>query len=222
MRNYFFLFFLSAALIFSSCQNMTKTQKGAAVGTATGGAIGTVIGSATGNTAAGAVIGATVGGVAGAIIGKQMDKQAKQIQNEVPNAEVIHNEGDHTITVNFSSAVLFATDKSDLTETSKATVRDLAKILKAYPDTDLQIQGHTDSQGADDYNMKLSEKRAGSVAEYLRAQAIASSRIVTKGFGETQPVATNATPEGRAQNRRVTFIITPNEKMIQDAQKQAN
>ena len=212
---------LSSALIFGGCKT-TRTQRGAAIGAGAGAAMGAVIGKTAGNTGAGAIIGATVGGVAGAIIGKKMDKQAEEIKKQVPNAEVIHNEGDQGIIVNFSSKVLFDFDQSVLSEKSKATIGDLATILNKYPDTDLTIEGHTDSQGTEAYNQKLSEQRAGSVSSYLIQQNINAGRIKTVGHGELKPIASNDTPEGRAENRRVTFIITPNEKMMQDAQNEAN
>lgn len=94
-------------------------------------------------------------------------------------------------------------------------------MLNKYPDTDLLIQGHTDSQGSDEYNQTLSENRAGSVADYLKTQGVSNTRIKTIGYGKTQPIATNETDAGRAENRRVTFVITANDKMKQDAQKKA-
>lgn len=215
------LILLSAVLLLASCKT-TRTQRGAVIGAGTGAAIGGVIGNATGNTGVGVAIGTVVGGVAGTIIGKQMDKQANEIKNQIPNAEVIHTQGDQGILVNFNSKVLFATAKYDLNESSKSSIRDLAVILNKYPDTDINIQGHTDSQGADAFNQTLSENRANAVANYLKGQGIATSRIITKGYGETEPVASNATEEGRQQNRRVAFVITPNQKMIDDAKKQSN
>ncbi len=208
-------------LVFASCSSMTKTQKGAAIGVGSGAVLGGIIGAATGNTAMGAVVGGAVGGAAGAIIGKQMDKQAAEIKKEVPNAEVIHKPGEEGIIVNFKSNVLFGFDKSDLTVQSKNTLGDLATILNKYPDTDLKVEGHTDAKGSDSYNQTLSEKRASSVSSYLKSIGIASSRISTYGYGKTQPIATNDTEEGRAQNRRVTFVILPNEKMKTEAQQQA-
>lgn len=212
---------LSLTLVFAGCKT-TRTQRGAAIGAGAGAAAGAIIGKTAGNTGVGAVIGATVGGVAGAIIGKKMDKQAEEIAREIPNAEVIHQEGEQGIVVNFSSKVLFGTDKSDLTANSKATINDLASILNKYPDTDLTIQGHTDSTGPEAYNQTLSEKRAQSVADYLKMQGVTAERLTSIGFGETQPVADNSTNDGRAENRRVSFVIVPNEKMKQDALNEAN
>jgi outer membrane protein OmpA-like peptidoglycan-associated protein len=211
---------LVLVIVISGCKT-TRTQRGAMIGAGAGAAVGAIIGKTAGNTGVGAVVGATVGGVAGAIIGKKMDKQAQEIKNEIPNAEVIHEEGSDGIIVNFESKVLFGFDKSDLSEASKSTINDLAVILNKYPDTDLTIQGHTDSKGSETYNQTLSEKRAKAVADFLKSQGVVTSRITPVGFGESQPVASNNTEEGRAENRRVTFLIIPNEKMKQDAIKEA-
>ena len=203
----------------AGCKSMNKTQKGAAIGTAGGAAAGAVIGKAAGNTALGAIIGATVGGVTGAVIGRKMDKQAEEIKNEVPGVKVERVE--EGIVVEFSSEILFGFDRSDLTADAKAKLSDLSKVLTKYPDTDIEIQGHTDNKGTDAYNMRLSERRANSVADYLSTLNVASSRISIKGFGESAPEYTNETEEGRAQNRRVEFLITANEKMKEEARKEA-
>lgn len=208
-----------AGVILSGCNTMTRSQKGAAIGAGGGAAVGAVIGKVAGNTAAGAVIGATVGGVAGAIIGKQMDKQAEEIKQQVPGAKVERvAEG---IVVEFTSAVLFGFDQATITPDAQKTLKDLILILNKYPDTNLEIDGHTDNKGTVDYNQKLSERRAGNVAGYLTSNGIAIERINTKGYGLTAPKYDNATAEGRAGNRRVEFIITANDKMKADAEKQA-
>lgn len=210
---------VAVAIILGGCKSLNKTQKGAIIGTAGGGAVGAVIGKAAGNTALGAIIGATVGGVTGAVIGRKMDKQAKEIENKVPGAKVERvGEG---IVVEFADKILFGFDRSDLSAGASTNLNKLVEVLHAYPDTDIEIQGHTDSKGADDYNMKLSERRASSVANFLRGKGIASGRVGIKGYGETAPVASNETEDGRAQNRRVDFLITANEKMKEDAKKEA-
>lgn len=211
--------FLSILIILTGCSSMNKTQKGAVIGAAGGGAVGAVIGKATGNTAAGAVIGATVGGAAGAIIGKKMDKQAKEIEEKVPDAKVERVE--EGIIVEFDNSILFNINKADLSPKAIENLDKLVIILNTYPDTNIEIQGHTDSSGSENYNQKLSEKRAGSVSDYLVQKSIATGRITTKGFGETMPKYDNATKEGKAQNRRVEFVITANEKMKTEAQKEA-
>ncbi len=206
---------LSMSLLFSGCASLSKAFKGGAIGTAAGGAAGAVIGRASGNTAMGAVIGATVGGVTGAIIGNQMDKQAAEIKNEIPGVSVERvGEG---IVIEFTSDVLFGFDMYDLKTQAKENLDKLVTILNKYPDTDIEIHGHTDSKGSIKYNQSLSERRARSVSDYLVSRKISSQRLKTIGFGEEKPIASNDTAEGRDKNRRVEFAITANEKMIRDA-----
>ena len=217
--NRFIVILMIVSLAGSNCKNMNKTQKGAAIGAGGGAVIGGVIGKATGNTALGAIIGATVGGVTGAVIGRKMDKQAEEIKNEVPGAKVERvGEG---IVVEFNNKILFGFDRSDLGDQAKGSLNELIQILNKYPDTNIEIQGHTDNSGTDDYNQGLSERRASSVATYLRNNNIKSSRITIKGFGESAPKYSNDSEDGRSQNRRVEFLITANEKMKEDAKKEA-
>jgi outer membrane protein OmpA-like peptidoglycan-associated protein len=181
--------------------------------------MGAVIGKASGNTALGAIIGAAVGGATGAVIGHQMDKQAEEIKKTVPDAKVERvGEG---IIVEFSSKVLFGFDKSLISYDAKANLDKLVTVLNSYPDTNIELQGHTDSKGSESYNQNLSEERAGTVSGYLAGKGIASSRLTTKGFGETAPKYGNDTDDGRAENRRVEFLITANEKMKAEAEKVA-
>jgi outer membrane protein OmpA-like peptidoglycan-associated protein len=207
---------LLIVVIFGGCSSLNKTQKGAAIGTAAGGATGAIVGKATGNSALGAIIGATVGGVSGALIGRKMDKQAEEIEKKVPDAKVLRvGEG---IVVEFSSNVLFAFDKSALNSDSKESLNKLSEVLKNYPDTDIELQGHTDSKGSDGYNKKLSTERASIVSNYLTQNGISSKRISVVGYGESLPKYINETEDGRALNRRVEFLITANEKMKTDAE----
>ncbi len=208
-----------ASLIISGCASMNKAQKGAAIGTAAGGTIGAVIGKISGNTALGTVVGAAVGGTTGAIIGNKMDKQAEEIRNQVPDAKVERvGEG---IVVEFSSNILFAFDKSELSSEAKSNLDKLVTVLETYPDTDIELQGHTDNKGSKAYNQTLSENRASTVSGYLAQQGISNERMTIKGFGLTMPKYDNDTEDGRAQNRRVEFLITANEKMIADADREA-
>ena len=210
---------ISTVLVLSGCASWNKSQKGAVVGTAAGGAMGAVIGRAAGNTALGAIIGAAVGGGAGAIIGHQMDKQAEEIKNTVPDAKVERvGEG---IVVEFNSNVLFAFDRSNLSDDARTSLDKLVKVLNSYSDTNIEVQGHTDSKGSASYNQMLSERRANAVSDYLDEKNINTSRITIKGFGETAAKYENTTAEGRAKNRRVEFLITANEKMIAEAKKEA-
>jgi len=210
---------LSASLILSGCASMKKAEKGAVIGTAAGGAIGAVIGKVSGNTALGAVIGAAVGGTTGAIIGNKMDKQAEEIKKTVPDAKVERvGEG---IVVEFNSNILFGFNKADLSVEAKGNLDKLVTVLNTYADTNIELQGHTDSKGSEAYNQTLSENRAKAVSAYLAEKSIKSDRVTIKGFGETVPKYDNETEEGRAQNRRVEFLITANEKMVADADREA-
>jgi len=206
-------------LIASGCKSMNKTQKGAVIGAVGGGAIGAVIGKAAGNTAMGAIIGAAVGGATGAVIGHKMDKQAEEMKKVLGDAEVRRvGEG---IVIDFKEKVLFGFDRSDLGTNAATNLDKLINVLNKYPDTDIKVLGHTDNKGTDAYNLALSERRANSVSGYLRNHGINSGRISTKGMGENDPIASNDTEDGRAQNRRVEFVITANEKMKAEAKKEA-
>lgn len=208
-----------SALSFSGCKTMTKSQKGAVIGGAGGGVVGAVVGRSMGNTAMGAIIGAAVGGVAGAVIGRQMDKQAEELAKEMGDAEIIR-EGE-AIVIKFKEKVLFAYDKSDLNTTARTNLDQLRTILLKYPETNITVIGHTDSKGSANYNQRLSEERANAVVGYSNQNGIMHTRLTAIGKGETDPVATNDTEEGSALNRRVEFVITANDKMKAEAQKEA-
>ena len=214
---------LSSSLLFTSCEavkNSNNTQRGVAIGAASGAVIGGILGNNIGkggNAALGAVLGGIVGGAAGGIIGNKMDKQAREIKTALPGAEVERvNEG---IKVTMKeNMVNFAFNSSELSSSAKTNLDKLAKVLVNNPDTNINIYGHTDNKGTDAYNMTLSEKRANSVVNYLVSHGVKRNRMFAKGMGESDPVATNETEAGRAENRRVEFAITANEKMIKDAQ----
>jgi outer membrane protein OmpA-like peptidoglycan-associated protein len=148
-----------------------------------------------------------------------MDKQAEEIRNQVPDAKVERvGEG---IVVEFSSNILFAFDRSELSSEARSNLDKLVTVLETYPDTDIELQGHTDNKGSKAYNQTLSENRASTVSGYLAQKGISKERMTIKGFGLTMPKYDNDTEEGRAQNRRVEFLITANEKMIADADREA-
>ncbi len=202
-----------------SSRKMSNQNKGVLIGAGSGAAVGGVIGRIAGNTGLGAIIGGAVGGVTGGVIGRRMDKQAKEIEQTVPGAKVERvGEG---IVVEFSDAVLFGTNQSSISPNAASTLNKLITVLSNYQDTNLEIDGHTDDRGTDQYNQQLSEKRANSVAGYLRSNGIASGRITTKGYGEMYPKYDNTTESGRAGNRRVEFQITANEAMKRDAAREA-
>lgn len=200
------------------CKSLSKSQKGVLIGAGAGGAVGAGVGKAAGNTALGAIIGAAVGGAAGGIIGRKMDKQAEEISS-IPGAEVKRvGEG---INVTFESGVLFGYDKSNVSTEAVSKLNELSGILNKYPDTYVLVEGHTDSTGSESYNMDLSRRRAQSVAAYLRQNNVTDKRIRTAAYGEGQPKFSNSTEEDRAKNRRVEFAIYANEKLINDAKKEA-
>ena len=216
----FALILALGGFVFSGCKSMNRTQKGAVIGTAGGGAFGAVIGKAAGNTAMGAVIGAAVGGVTGAVIGRKMDKQAEEMKKVLGDAEVKRVE--EGIVIEFKDKVLFGYDRSDLGTQAQANLTKLANVLQKYPDTNIKILGHTDDKGTNAYNQGLSERRANSAASYLRSQGVASARITTQGLGEDDPKVSNDTDANRAENRRVEFVITANQKMVEEAKREAN
>ena len=212
--------------LFTSCEavkNSNKTQRGAVIGAAGGAVIGGILGNNVGkggNGALGAVLGGVIGGVAGGVIGNKMDKQARQIETALPGAQV-ERVGEGIKLVLGENSVRFDTNKSSLTAMAKANLDKIVPVFNQYSDTNIQIYGYTDSTGAADYNLTLSQQRAASVKSYLVGKGISSNRFTTTGLGIADPVATNDTPEGRTQNRRVEFAITANEKMVEDAQKEA-
>ena len=215
--------FISSSLVLTSCeavQNANNQQKGTVIGTAAGAVIGGVLGNNIGkgkNAPAGAVLGGIVGGVAGNVIGRNMDKQAKEIKETLPGAEV-ERVGEGIKVTMKENMVNFGFDSSNLTSAAMANLDKLAEVLKNNPDTNINIYGHTDSKGTDEYNLSLSDRRAAAVKSYLASKGIASSRMIPMGVGEKEPIASNDTDAGRAQNRRVEFAITANEEMIKDAQ----
>ncbi|MGA9117930.1 MAG: OmpA family protein [Bacteroidota bacterium] len=199
---------LSTAMMGCSASNAVK---GGAIGVGGGAVAGGLIGKAAGNTALGAIIGAVVGGATGAVIGNNMDKRAEEMRKDLSNAKIERvGEG---IKITFDSGILFVTNSSELQPAAKSNVESLSRILNKYPDTNILIEGDTDNEGTQEYNQKLSERRAQSVADYAKGQGVAGSRISTVGLGEMNSVASNETAGGRQQNRRVEVAIFANDKM---------
>jgi len=208
--------------LITSCnavKNANNTQKGAGIGAAGGAAIGGVIGNnvGKGNTILGALIGGVIGGAAGGYIGNRMDRQAERIETEIPGAEVNRVGEGINITFNEDAGVYFDTNKSAVKGASATTLDKLAGILKEYPDSNILVEGHTESAGTEDYSMKLCEQRAESGTQYLLSQGIDRNRFTTKWYGEDQPVADNTTTEGKAKNRRVELAILANDALKKEA-----
>ena len=221
--------FLVFTLLTASCK-MSKTGKGAAIGAGAGAVIGGLIGSRSGNTATGAILGAAIGGVGGAAIGRYMDKQKKKLEEDLkrnnPPAgagkseeEVkVEREGEG-IKVTLGSGILFDVGKADLKAQVKENLKKVSETLKEYKDTEVLITGHTDSDGSDELNQKLSERRASAVVNYLISLGVGANRLKMQGLGETQPVADNATAAGKQKNRRVEMAIYANEELKKKAQE---
>lgn len=182
-----------------------KTKRGAAIGAAAGAIAGAVIGNQSGNNRTGAVIGAATGAAIGAAVGRRMDKQEQELR-QIEGVEVSRpSEGE--ISVRLTNDILFDYNSAALRSASRDTLNELAQNFRQYPDNRIIVEGHTDSTGSDAYNQRLSEQRASNVADYLIDQGVAASAITVYGYGEMRPKASNDTPEGRQQNRRVEIHI---------------
>ncbi|MDN3643984.1 OmpA family protein [Lutimonas halocynthiae] len=208
---------LSLNLSCTAIQNSNKTQRGAGIGVAAGALVGGLIGGNIG----GALIGAAIGGAAGGLIGNQMDKQANKIEEAVPGAEVKRVGEGIQIIFDDKSGVNFGFDSADLTAEATKNLDAVAEIFMEFPDTELMIEGHTDSVGDDNYNLKLSKRRADSVVAYLKSKGVAGNRFKVEAFGETRPRFDNKDKEGQAKNRRVEIGVAANQQMIEDAKAQA-
>jgi outer membrane protein OmpA-like peptidoglycan-associated protein len=198
-----------------SCKT-SNAVKGAAIGGTAGGVLGGVIAGKK-NTVTGILIGSAIGGTAGAIIGREMDKQAADLRRDLKGARVERvGEG---IKITFDSGLLFGFDKSTLNTNSQTNLQELAKTLQKYEDTNILIDGHTDSIGEEKYNHELSLRRANSVESYLAQLGVNTGRISSKGYGESMPIEPNDTEVGRSKNRRVEVAIYANKKMRRMAKR---
>jgi len=210
-----------------SMQNLSNTAKDTIIGTGAGAALGAAIGGIIGKDAKGAAIGAAigtaVGGTTGAIIGQKMDKKAEELAAlENASVETVKDSnGLEAIKVTFASGILFPLNGTALSNESKQELKEFANKMSDLQDTDITIYGHTDNTGSADVNERISRQRAESVQAYLNECGIKSDRMVSQGLSYTDPVASNETAEGRAQNRRVEIYITANEDMIAAAQEEA-
>lgn len=212
----------TSVMLLASCstiQNTNSTTKGAVIGTAAGAGLGALIGGKAGNTAIGAIAGAAIGGVAGGLIGKKMDKQAQEIENTVAGAEVIKAE--EGIIVKFDEGILFDFNSSTLKSAAKTNIGNLVSTLNKEPDTEILVIGHTDNVGTLAANQKVSESRAAAVKTFAVSQGLDASRIKTQGKNYSEPLASNDTDAGRAENRRVEIVVVAGDKMIEEAQTEA-
>ena len=186
-------------------QEVNKTSKGAGIGALGGLAVAAIAGGDRKKLLAGAGIGALVGGGVGYYMDRQEDKLRTQLQK---TGVSVTRSGDNII-LNMPGNVTFATASSDISANFYDVLDSVALVLNKYEKTYIDIVGYTDSVGDATYNQKLSEARANSVSRYLQSQHVLAQRIVTRGMGESNPIASNDTPEGRAQNRRVEIVLTP-------------
>lgn len=207
------LIILIATLV--GCSSLNNAQRGGVIGVGAGAAAGAVAGALLGDTAKGAIIGAVVGGAAGAIIGSQMDRQARQLEQELEGANV--ERVGEAIAIKFDSGLLFGFDSAELSDDARSNLQILANSLKTYDNTDVLIIGHTDGIGSATYNMGLSERRALSAKRQLQSLGIPADRILTEGRGLTEPIADNATDEGRLLNRRVEVLILASDEFKLEA-----
>lgn len=223
---------MSALIVLSSC-GASNTTKGSLIGGGSGAALGALVGNLIGKNAGGTLIGAGIGAAvgtgAGYLIGKKMDK-AKKAAQAIENAKVetvTDKNGLDAVKLTFDSGILFTTGSYTLSSAAMTNLNELANnVLKVYSDCDVAIQGYTDNQGwkgstaeqSIQKNITLSQNRADAVKAYLLAQGASASQIKSStGFGENNPVASNATKDGQAQNRRVEVYLYASEAMINAA-----
>ncbi|MEW5803485.1 MAG: OmpA family protein [bacterium] len=199
------LIFFTGSVCLSGCgaNNLTK---GAGIGAAAGAAIGGIIGNQSGHAGQGAVIGGVAGGALGALIGRRLDKQQEELQ-KVPGMQSVQVDEEKQ-SINAALQVLFTVNSEEIKSGEAQKLDELAAVFAKYPENIVVIEGHTDSDGSEEYNQKLSEKRARSVENYLRGKRINIASLSSVGYGESRPIASNYTSEGKAANRRVELKIS--------------
>jgi len=215
MRNWPLIPAIAAMALTSACvtdpvtgeQRMSKTGIGAIGGALGGYLLGDIVGGRHDRTEK--ILGAGIGAIGGAAIGSYMDRQEREIRERTAGTDVeVIRKGDDLI-LSMPSGITFATDSSSIQPHFRPTLDKVADVLDRYNQTYVDVYGHTDSTGSDAYNQALSERRADSVASYLVSRGVESARLEALGYGETQPIASNDTVEGRSQNRRVEIKVVP-------------
>lgn len=231
-----FLIPTGCSSIKNTWNSMSGTGQGATAGGAAGAAVGTGIGALIGGGRGswiGALVGGALGAGTGALVGNSMDRQKKSLEKELASVKELASKRDTTYIVEtvkdrnnldairlvLGDAILFSTGSSALTPTAQAALARVAYNLKQYPQTDVTVVGYTDNTGSEQLNQNLSQKRAQAVVDYLIGAGIPASRLTAVGKGWNDPIASNSTAAGRAQNRRVELYITANQQMIQDAER---
>ncbi len=205
-------------LILSACttldpytreEKVSNATKGAAIGAASGAAIGLITGDDSAERKKNALILAGVGALAGGAVGYYMDQQEMKLRQQLEGTGVSVTRMGDNITLNMPGNVTFAVDSSDISASFYPVLDSVSLVLKEFDKTFVEVAGHTDSTGSGDYNQRLSERRAGSVAAYLGSREVRQERLLTVGAGENRPIGDNGTIEGRSMNRRVEITIVP-------------
>lgn len=209
---------VGVAMLVGACETLdpytresktSQTTKGALIGAGIGAVVGLVSGDDAVERRQRALIGAGVGALAGGAIGNYQDRQEAQLRAELEGTGVSVTRIGDNITLNMPGNITFATDSSDLKPAFFDVLSSVAKVMKEFDKTVVEVAGHTDSTGSDAYNQSLSERRASSVASYLQSQGILGQRLITVGMGESRPIADNSTDPGRQANRRVEITMVP-------------
>lgn len=204
----------AAALLLAGCATAPddpnrNTRQGLLIGGGIGAALGALTGDDAEERRRNAAAGAILGGIAGGVSGSLLDRQEAELRRELQQDGVrIDNTGEELV-VSFTNDILFDVDSATVKPAFQGELRTLAASLQRYPGTRVSVTGHTDNTGEAGYNQRLSERRAGAVAGVLLGAGVQPARVVTRGAGEAQPVASNLTPEGRQLNRRVEVRIVP-------------
>ncbi len=203
------VFFLAACTTdpYTGERRVSRTAIGAGAGALAGAGNGAQVGGS--NRGKAAAIGAGIGALSGGAVGAYMDVQAKKLREELAGTGVSVTKVGNNIVLNMPGNVTFATNQAEVQGSFYPVLNSVAKVLKEYEKTLVHVTGHTDSTGPYEFNLQLSQKRADSVSSYLAAQGVQTVRLQTQGFGPDRPVADNATPEGRQQNRRVEITLEP-------------
>ncbi len=187
----------------------SNTWGGAGIGAVAGAVVGALTGDGGSSTRDRALIGAAAGAAIGSGVGAYMDSQEKELRNRLDGTGIGVERNGNDLILNMPSSVTFEVDSSDLQTPARQALNDVNAVLRSYPETRINVAGYTDSTGSDSYNQKLSERRAQSVATYLEQGGVEAGRINAVGYGEKNPIASNETDAGRAQNRRVEITLTP-------------
>ena len=190
-------------------KEVSKTTSGAAIGAAAGVAVGLIVGDSSSERKRRAIQLGVAGGLAGGAVGNYMERQEAKLRAQLQGTGVSVTRSGDNIILNMPGNVTFQTNSADINAGFYQVLNSVALVLKEFDKTVVDVAGHADSTGDEAKNMELSQRRASSVSSYLGAQGVSSQRLITVGYGETRPIASNDTPEGRTQNRRVEITLQP-------------